>query len=135
MKPRRRPVLGRSSLKAPTMGAKRRLEAQPIPERQIQRAIITALRLKGALVNHNANSGSTAAHRVMLQRDGAMPGWPDLTVLLPGGSVIFMEVKSEKGRVSQKQRAVHEYMRRLGHRVAVVRSVQEAVDAIGPIRE
>lgn len=38
-------------------------------------------------------------------------GWPDLTIVLPSGNVIFVELKTETGRLSKLQQHVHEKLR------------------------
>lgn len=54
-------------------------------------------------------------------------GFPDRTILLPGGLVIFLEVKKPKGGVvSQQQVQWIERLRKLGFVAAVVTSLAEA---------
>jgi len=57
---------------------------------------------------------------------GAAKGAPDLTVALPGGGVIFLEAKAPRGVVTAAQIEFHERLRAIGHRVAVVRSLDDA---------
>lgn len=54
-------------------------------------------------------------------------GLPDRMLLLPGGQVIFVELKIPTGRVSRVQTVVHERLRKLGFRVEVLWS-REQVD-------
>lgn len=50
-------------------------------------------------------------------------GYFDRTVVLPGGRVVFCEVKKPKGgRVAVHQKALHQRFRALGAEVAVVKS-------------
>lgn len=61
-------------------------------------------------------------------------GWPDRLILLPGGSVVWVEVKQLHGRVSAYQAKVHERLRAHGHDVHVVWSnedVDQLLAAIG----
>lgn len=54
-------------------------------------------------------------------------GWPDRLVLLPGGSVCWVELKRPRGGVlAPAQVVAHEELRRLGQWVCVVRTKQEA---------
>ena len=41
-------------------------------------------------------------------------GVPDRLVLLPGGRVVFVELKTETGRLSPLQKQVHDRLRSLG---------------------
>jgi len=54
-------------------------------------------------------------------------GFPDRIVLLPGGSVVFVETKAPGQRPRLIQRKVHDRLRRLGFQVEVLDSV-ESVD-------
>jgi len=54
------------------------------------------------------------------------PGMTDLLVLLLGGAVIWMEVKSETGKLRPDQETFRDVVQRLGHRWCVVRSAGEA---------
>lgn len=54
-----------------------------------------------------------------------LDGWPDLTLIRPtpdyDGEIIFVELKSETGKVTDEQLAVHDMLRRAGHDVYVWR--------------
>lgn len=56
-------------------------------------------------------------------------GVPDRILVLPRGHVIFCEVKNEKGRLSVLQQIELQWMKSLGHIVAVVYSIED-VDAL-----
>lgn len=57
-------------------------------------------------------------------------GWPDRIVLLPGGVLVWVELKRPKGGViAPAQYVAHEDLRRLGQHVCVVRT-QEEVDRL-----
>ena len=110
-------------------------------ERPIQRAVVAYLRyaLPDAIVHHSVNEqalsgrdrrgAAIAMHNAKL--DGMSPGFPDVIVLpwahMP---VMLFEVKSEGGRLTQGQRATHEHLRTLGHKIAVVRSVDDVREAL-----
>lgn len=54
-------------------------------------------------------------------------GEPDLEFICPNGKVLFYEVKTKTGETRDKQDKFHEELRKLGHLVFVVRSVEQAV--------
>ncbi|MDL1914144.1 MAG: VRR-NUC domain-containing protein [Bergeyella sp.] len=56
-------------------------------------------------------------------------GFPDRIVLLPGGAVVFVEIKARGEKPRLIQRKVHARLRALGFRVEVVDSAG-AVDAV-----
>lgn len=64
---------------------------------------------------------------------GDRSGVPDLLVFLPGGHVVMMEVKSEKGRLSKKQDRCVARLREMGHEVLIVRSIADMVRAMNDI--
>jgi hypothetical protein len=55
------------------------------------------------------------------------PGWPDLTVALPGGRVAFIELKNAEGEMSMEQRRVMGSLIALGHYYGVARSVGQMI--------
>ena len=62
-------------------------------------------------------------------------GWPDRIVLLPGGVLIWVELKRETdGRIAPAQMVAHEDLRRLGQRVEVVWSKKDADRLIAGMR-
>lgn len=52
----------------------------------------------------------------------SVSGLPDRMVLLPGGRLIFVELKSPTGTVAAHQTVVHNRLRRLGFEVLVLAS-------------
>jgi hypothetical protein len=61
-------------------------------------------------------------------------GYFDRVVVLPGGRVIFCEVKKPKGgRVSRHQKLRHERYRTLGVEVAVVKTIDDVDRLLDPI--
>ena len=53
-------------------------------------------------------------------------GFPDRIVLMPGGRVVFVELKAPGQRPRALQERVHDRLRGLGFRVEVVDSVEGA---------
>lgn len=62
---------------------------------------------------------------------GQVAGFPDIVVFpwshLP---VMFFEVKAHGGYASEAQKAIHERLRVLGYRVALVRSIDDVAAAM-----
>lgn len=55
-----------------------------------------------------------------------LTGWPDRLVLMPGGRVLWFELKRPKGgRFEPKQPRIHALLRGLGFRVYVCRTKDE----------
>ena len=104
------------------------------PERDAQRAVVAWLRMCGCLVQatftEQRGNARTAEERARYgaarKASGATAGFPDLVVCAPAaGRSFFVEMKAAQGRLSDAQRAVHEWLRRAGHLVFVARSVAE----------
>lgn len=103
-----------------------------VSENDIQRQIVDWIRacapycVVAAIPN---GSRRTASGRAANGVPGLTPGVPDLVVILPAGQVLWLEVKSEKGRVSDAQFAFHTRLNGLGHRVGVVRCLEDVRNA------
>lgn len=102
-------------------------------EGPLHRAILAFLRLRfpAALIHHSANeiglSGPAVARQIAKAKsNGMMPGWPDIEVInwahMP---VLFFEVKAPGGSITPAQRHVHEQLDKLGHKIAVVKSIDD----------
>lgn len=101
-------------------------------EGPIQEAIVTFIyaTVRGVVVQHCKNeinrSGKSIAKEIAKAiLRGLRKGFPDLLVLLPGGRVVFLEVKAPGNYPDPDQRKLHEEMRALGHQVAVVRGIDD----------
>ena len=53
-------------------------------------------------------------------------GMPDRMVLLPGKRVMWVELKTDNGKLSEIQKYQHRILRDLGHEVVVVWNKEEA---------
>lgn len=67
-----------------------------------------------------------------LKAEGVRAGIPDLMLAVPvvECSGLFIEMKSARGNLSPDQRLVASYLRDQGYRVAVCRTLEEAIDTI-----
>ena len=107
------------------------------PEADMQRAVVVALRFalpKRAIVHHCANEVTEAGPRgakrqAILTGMGVHPGFADLIVLCDG-RVLFLELKSRKGRLSPAQEAFRDAVLALGFGWALVRSLDDALGAL-----
>ena len=65
------------------------------------------------------------------KRKGSKVGFPDLLVL-PYAHIgpLFLEVKAEGNYASPSQKDMHDQLKALGYRVAVVRSIDDVKDAL-----
>jgi len=51
-------------------------------------------------------------------------GWPDLTVILPNGTVLFVELKTPTGVLSKLQQHIHSKIKKQQGNVYVIRSLE-----------
>jgi hypothetical protein len=78
---------------------------------------------------------ANAGHRSLrmgarMKAEGLQAGAADLCVMLPGGKVAWLELKTAAGRQSIAQKGFEAKCRRLGHHYAVARTLDEAFDAL-----
>ena len=107
------------------------------PEADLQRAVVVALRFalpKTAILHHCANEvtepGPRGAKRqAILVGMGVQPGFADL-IVLSGGRVLFLELKSLKGRLSPAQEAFRDAVLAQGFGWALVLSLDDALGAL-----
>ncbi|QCO55557.1 VRR-NUC domain-containing protein [Pseudorhodobacter turbinis] len=107
------------------------------PEADAQRAIVFALRIalpRSAIVHHCANEVTEAGPRgakrqAILVGMGVHPGFADLLVISEG-RVLFLEVKSAKGRLRPEQDVFRDTVLTQGFGWALVRSVDDALAAL-----
>ena len=107
------------------------------PEADLQRAVVSALRValpKGAIIHHCVNEvtepGPRGARRqAILLGMGVHPGFADL-IVLSEGRVLFLELKSLKGRLSEAQEAFRAAVLAQGCGWALVRSLDDALGAL-----
>lgn len=61
-------------------------------------------------------------------------GVPDRMIVLPGGQIIFVELKTEQGALSPMQRHQIRELQKLGATVWVVRGMQGVATTLGHLR-
>jgi hypothetical protein len=96
-------------------------------ETALSKSIRTALEAMGLRVLR-LNSGKVKVSKGWMYL--APKGTPDLQVELRGGRVLWLEVKLPGEQLNADQVAEHERLTLNGHTVCVVRSPQEAIDAV-----
>ena len=107
------------------------------PEADAQRAIVQALRValpRDAIVHHSVNEIAANDRRGQIRQSilvgmGVHPGFADLMVI-SGGRVLFLEVKSQTGRLRKSQEGFRDTVSAQGFGWALVRSVDDALGAL-----
>lgn len=100
-------------------------------EGPIQAAIVRYLRTTlpaGWLVVGVANKPRSLQQGAKEKRQGAVSGYPDVTILGQRDGMPwawFIEVKAPKGAVSDEQKDVHDRLTEIGFRVAVAKSIDD----------
>ena len=93
-------------------------------ESAILKDIISLIKLHGGLVMR-MNTGFSGRHNIKLMP----PGTPDILAILSSG-VLWIEVKTEKGKLRPEQVKMHKELRNLGQRVIVARSINDVLKEI-----
>ena len=107
------------------------------PEADAQRAIMQALRFalpRDAIVHHAANEIAAGDRRGQIRQSilvgmGVHSGFADL-IVISGGRVLFLEVKSQTGRLRKLQEVFRDTVCAQGFGWALVRSVDDALGAL-----
>lgn len=116
----------------------RPMKRRGTPEADLQRAVVQALRFalpRSAIIHHCANEvtepGPRGAKRqAILVGMGVHRGFPDLMVI-SDGRVLFLELKAPKGRLRPDQEAFRDAVLAQGLSWALVRSLDDALGALG----
>jgi hypothetical protein len=107
------------------------------PEADLQRAVVAALRFalpRTAIIHHSANEvaepGARGARRqAILVGMGVHRGFADLMVISEG-RVLFLELKSLRGKLSSDQEKFRDAVLAQGLGWALVRSLDDALGAL-----
>lgn len=84
-------------------------------EKDIERRMCEALRRRGAWA---------------VKQEGTVAGLPDRLVVLPGGRVVWVELKTETGRLRPVQEIMIRRLRSMGHTVYVPHGLEEALAVV-----
>lgn len=104
------------------------------PEIHLQQAVRLALGREPDLVLWRNAAGVARHDSGHTQRFGLCPGAADLIGIGPNGRFFALEIKTCRGRLSDDQSRFLDLVRRYGGFAAVVRSVDEAHDALARAR-
>ena len=110
----------------------RKAQEETILRRQIEAAIGA---LPGVFVHRNEVGTAVQPSGARVAYGVGGPGAPDLLVEVIANItrlavVLWIEVKTPSGVIEPHQRQWHDAARRTGRNIAVVRTVEEAVDAV-----
>lgn len=107
-------------------------------EKEISRAVLNELG-----IYHRAKKLSYFVNLEGAKRDkrqqvaaklhGMRAGRPDIEIFLPNGQTIFIELKTDVGRLTEKQKSIHSELADLGHDVRTLYA-KDAISAIKSIR-
>jgi hypothetical protein len=105
-------------------------------EHQIQSAIIDWARMtrlpydKIYAIPNGGKRGIRTA--IALKKEGVLPGMPDLCWPIARGKYhgLYIEVKTTKGRVSDDQKLIQEFLHGEGYCVRIARSTYEGIEVI-----
>ena len=108
------------------------------PESIIQRAVLRYLFARNvvcvAVPNGSHLAGDKAARirqMAAMKADGLLVGFPDMILFHPViASTAFVEIKTPQGRLSKEQKGCIDWLAGLGHKVAVIRSVDDMAEAL-----
>lgn len=87
-------------------------------------------RYKDCLFSIPNGADTTDKNRMRLVSEGLVSGWPDMGLCLPSGKVLWFELKTPSGVLSSKQVDVHRLLQSLGHKVIIIRTVQQFSDEL-----
>lgn len=110
------------------------------PERDLQKSIVLLAKrcfpqvLMAAVPNAHAakSKDKRQAQRFgqARKKEGVVTGFPDLVICLPAGRVLLWELKAPKGSTSAAQNLVHARLFDMGHPVQVIRTIEQAAEAL-----
>ena len=92
-------------------------------EEKIQKQLVKWLQAKRVAFSVGLEGAKRhPAEQARMKAMGMQSGHPDITLYLPHGKTIFIELKTLKGRVSDNQKERHETLKKLGFDVHVLKA-------------
>lgn len=102
------------------------------PESALQQACVELLQIYEAQdrltffhVPNGARLANASRQGGRMKKLGVRPGVPDLVIVLPGGRTAWVELKSDRGRLSDYQQAWGQTLLALGHHWCIIRDVDQ----------
>lgn len=101
-------------------------------ESGLQKTVVQYLRLElryaGGIVYAVPNGDKRdAIVGARLKQEGVLAGVADLHILLPGGRIIFVEMKTKQGKQSENQKKFQDTVENLGFEYLIWRSIDDAI--------
>jgi hypothetical protein len=107
-------------------------------EGKLKEAVMNALQWMPRIHPMRLNSGSLMVHSAKgkpYRVQQCESGTPDILVLLPRSRCIWLELKTEDGKLRESQRIWHDKVTKLDHVVHVVRDVPTAISVVTRARD
>lgn len=101
-------------------------------ESSLQKEVVKYLRLElrhiGGIIYAVPNGDKRdAIIGARLKQEGVLAGVADLHILLPGGKIIFVEMKTKTGSQSDNQKLFQKQVETLGFEYLIWRSIDDAI--------
>ena len=105
-------------------------------ESKIQQGIVRVLRKNGIYVFSIPNGliTSKASARIAVA-EGLKSGVADLEILLPNNKILFVEVKTSKGKQSKEQKKFEKDITELGYEYQIWKSIEDCFKFIKTVKE
>ena len=97
------------------------------PESKLQGKIVAWAKDWGRPIQSNRQ---TKGARTLLTA-----GWPDITLILSGRRVLFIELKAKRGRMTDEQKQMRLQFMALGHEIYEIRSFKAFISLVGASKQ
>lgn len=104
----------------------------------IQKEVVRCLRSSVIMAygfHVDAGGNKTVGEAAQSKRLGVLAGVPDLVIPLPEGKTLWLELKTMKGRLSQRQKDYHAMLEEYGHEVRTAYGLQDALAILDEVEQ
>lgn len=114
----------------------KKIRRQPsYPEQHLQMICVEYLfwQYNDILYHHSPNEAKRDLKMGdKLKKMGMRAGWPDLEIMHPSNGYhgLFIEFKSDGGRLSKEQKTILAELERQGYKVAVIKDIDEFISVV-----